>query len=502
MQQSNKSQSIIKSSFWSYAGIIVLLFAGLITNIALARLLDKENWGVLSTLIAVVSFLLSVSELGINYYVFYVVSKYADKGKEAVKRHLSGPLRYKLILIFSIAALMFVFSEQLADLFHIQTGAKYFMAGTLYFVFLNIFGVFNGVLAGLKKFKEDSITSSLHYILRLVFAALLVILGFGLDGAIVGYILAIFLATILQIIFLRGFLSISHKNSDGLYEMFSYGFYFGIVSIAATFSLWADSVMVGIFIGSTAVGIYKIAVSLSTASAGLLNGISKVMFPYFTSEESKGKDSIKYLNAALKYSLFFTIPALFGIVLSAESIVNVFFGQQYSDASIPLLILSYLVFDGVIIGLISSYLAAKKSTKILGTSSLISAIFNIVLNFISIPILGIVGAAITSVASRIINLMLLLHWSKTKLGRTYEFPFILPLLGSLAMATVLFLLNPIIAPTSSVINLFIFIAVGILVYLVSEQLLGFDVIGFGKKITKTLVPEKFLRHLPMHELLE
>ena len=502
MQQRNQSQSIIKSSFWSYAGIIVLLFAGLITNMALARLLDKENWGVLSTLIAVVSFLLSVSELGINYYVFYIVSKYADKGKEAVKHHLSGPLRYKLILIFLIAALMFVFSEQLAELFHIQSGGKYFIAGTLYFVLLNIFGVFNGVLAGLKKFKEDSIISSLHYILRLAFGALLVVLGFGLDGAIIGYILAIFLATVLQIIFLREFISISHNNSDGLHEMFSYGFYFGIVSIAATFSLWADSVMIGIFMGSTAVGIYKIAISLSTSSASLLNGISKVVFPYFTSEESKGKDSITYLNNVLKYSLFFTIPALFGLALSAESIVNVFFGRQYIDASIPLFILSYLVFDGIIIGLISSYLAAKKSTKILGTSSLISAAFNIFLNFVSIPLLGMIGAAISSVASRIINLVLLLHWSKTKLGKTYEFPFTLPFLGSLAMTVALLILTPIIVPTTSVINLFIFITIGILIYLVSEQLLGFDVVGFGKKITKALVPEKFLRYFSMQKLLE
>jgi O-antigen/teichoic acid export membrane protein len=63
--------------------------------------------------------------------------------------------------------------------------------------------------------------------------------------------------------------------------------------------------MIGIFVGTTAVGIYRIAVSLSTAAASLLNGISKVVFPYFTSAEAEGKDSIKELNKALKYGYLF-----------------------------------------------------------------------------------------------------------------------------------------------------------------------------------------------------
>lgn len=502
MPHQTSLQLILKSSFWSYLGIFIVLFIGLITNIFIARLLDKELWGVFSTIIVVVSFLSSISELGLNYYIVYITSKFADKGKEQVKKHLVGPIRYKLIILFLIAALMFIFSNQLADIFHIENGGKYFEAGALYFILLNIFGVFSGILRGLKKFKEDSFTSSVHYSVRLILASVFIIFYAKLDGAIAGYIFGVAISTLIQFYLLRSYISLSGKQTESFEKMFSYGFYVGIVSMAATFTVWTDSIMLGVFMGSTVVGVYRIAVSLATASASLLNGISSVMFPYFISEESKGRDSINYLNTALKYSLFLIIPACFGLALSAEGVVNVFFGQQYIEAVLPLFILSYLIIDGVVVSLISSYLASKRYTKILGQSSVLAAILNIILNLFFIPILGLIGAALSSIISRLINLFILLYWSNKNLGKIYEFKYKLPLIGSLLMALFLVLLKNVINPAESIIHLFIFISSGIVVYLVLEQLLGFDVIAFGKKVTKALMPEKFSKYIPAEWILD
>jgi O-antigen/teichoic acid export membrane protein len=460
--------------------------------------LDKDNWGVFSTLIAVISFLSAISELGLNYYITYSTSKYSVKGEEEIRKHLSAPLRYKLILLLSISVLIFIFSNQLADIFHIPNGGIYFVASALYFFFLNLFGVFIVVLDGLKKFKEDSLISTGHYVLRLIFSVLLVIFGFGLDGAVAGYIISVAIGTVVQYYLLRQVISISGKATESLSEMLSFGFYFGLVSIAGSFTLWTDSVMIGIFVGTTAVGVYRIAVSLSTAASSLLNGISKVTFPYFTSAEAEGKDSINELNKALKYGLFISIPAMFGIILSAEGVVKATFGPQYMDSTLPLIILSYLVLDGVIVGLISSYLAAKKETKIIGHSSLIAAVLNVVLNLILIPVLGMVGAALTSIFSRLVNLGMILKWSQQRLGKRYEFPITLPLIGSVVMTAFLLLLKSFIDPTESIIHLLIFIGSGIVVYLVTEQLIGFDVIGFGKKIMKAVVPDNLIRFVPFN----
>jgi hypothetical protein len=65
------------------------------------------------------------------------------------------------------------------------------------------------------------------------------------------------------------------------------------------------------------------------------------------------------------------------------------------------------------------------------------------------------------------------------------------------MTAFLFLLKSFIDPTESIIHLLIFIGSGIVVYLVTEQLIGFDVIGFGKKIMKAVVPENFVKYIPI-----
>ncbi|MEM3454989.1 MAG: oligosaccharide flippase family protein [Candidatus Micrarchaeia archaeon] len=495
------TNEMIKSSFWAYSGIFFILFLGLISTVILARLLDKENWGILSTIIAVVSFLSSISEIGLNYYIVYLSSKY-DKNKKELKYKLASPLRWKLAIIFLIAFLMFIFSENLASLFNIKSGAKYFLAGSIYFIFYNLFIVLSGILDGIKKFREESIISTINQLLRLILSAGLVILGFGIDGAITGYIISVAIATFIQSYILRNVISFSGKSEDSLQDMFSFGFFYGITSIAATFTMWTDSIMIGFFLGTTSVGIYRIAVSIASSSSSLLSGISKVSFSYFTSAESEGKDSFGNLNTTIKYLLFISLPAVFGLALLSDSIVNVFFGLQYIDAAFPLMILSYFIFDGVITGMINSYLGAKKLTKQIGMCAVLASIINIILNLILIPAIGIIGAATASVVSRALGLVVMVKWSEKILKVRFIFPIKIPLLSSLIMAGAILLLRLFFDPGTSFINLFLFILFGISMYLIAANILGFKVLAFITKIFNALVPQKILRSIPYLNKIE
>lgn len=498
LKQADKKRSMddmIKSSFWAYAGVFFILFLGLVSTVILARLLDKENWGILSTIIAVVSFLSSLSEIGLNYYIIYTSSKY-DKKPSELRSKLASPIKWKLGIIFLIAILMLVYSDSLASFFNIENGGKFFVAGSIYFIFYNVFAVFSGILDGIKKFKEESIISTINQLLRLILSAGLVILGFGIDGAIVGYIISVALATFIQSYILRKVISFSGKSDESLQDMFSFGFFYGITSIAATFTMWTDSIMIGFFLGTTSVGIYRIAVSIASSSSSLLSGISKVTFPYFTSAESAGRDSFENLNKVIKYLLFISLPAVMGLALLSDAIVNVFFGTQYIEAALPLMILSYFIFDGVTTGMVNSYLGAKKLTKQIGICAVLASLVNIVLNVLLIPVFGIIGAAIASVISRALGLTVMIKWSEKLLKVRFIFPIKIPLLSSLIMAASILLMRMYFDPSSSFLLLFMFIFSGIGIYLISASVFGFKVLDFGKKIIFALVPEKILRSLP------
>jgi len=484
----DKTRELVRGTFWSYAGITLTLILGLATNVILARMLDKENWGALSTLITVVSFLTTLVDLGLNYFILYVVSSGSHKSQEEIRASLAAPLRYKLILVFLIGLSIFIFAEPLSAIFKIENGAIYFIESAVFFVVLNVFTVLDLIFSGLKRFRESSMITTLQNIIRLSVAYALVLFGFGITGAMTGYITAVFLSVVVQFILLRPYLSVSGGKKESVANMFEYGFFFGVSSLAATISLWTDSIIIGLFIGPVAVGVYRIAVSIAMSVGGLIGGVNKVIFPVLASAEGRGEDSINDLNRAIKYSSFIAFPAVVGLALSSDALVRVFFGAQYADSAIPLMLLSFICFDMMFTSLLSSYLGAKKRTKIIGYSAVATSIANVVLNVILIPFIGMIGAAIASVSTRLFNAFLLFEWSRRNLNSRIDLSsFSIPLMGSLGMGIVLLVIRQAMNPADSVIHLFVFVGIGMASYAAMSQLLGFNIFDVGKKILSAFI---------------
>jgi O-antigen/teichoic acid export membrane protein len=452
-------------------------------------MLDKDNWGVFSTLIVIVSFLTALTDLGLNYFILYAASSLSHKEPSVIRKALSAPFRYKLLSIFVIGLGMFIFANPLAVLFKLDGGAKYFVASAVFFVFLNIFSTFDLLLSGLKKFKESMFIGTLNNVLRLAAAYGLVVLGFGVDGAILGYIAAVAISTAVQVVLIRQYISLTGKAQESVANMFTYGLYFGLGNLAALISLWTDSVMIGLFMGPAAVGIYRIAVSISTAVAGLVAGMNKVLFPFLASAEGRGEESIGDLNTAIKYGSFIAFPTMIGLALSSDAVVKIFFGQQYAESAIPLLLLSYICFDMMLTSLISSYLGAKKRTKIIGFSAAASAVANVLLNLILIPLFGIVGSAVASISTRLANAVIMVEWSNRNMKAKYDLrSMVIPFAGSLLMGAFLFLVVRLfVDPSHSLLSLLVFVGTGIASYALFEQLLGFDVIVLARKVISSLL---------------
>ena len=491
----NRSE-IIKGSFWSYLGQATALAISLATSIILARLLDKDNWGLFATLMAVVSFTSTIADLGLNYSIIHKASSSSNKSSGAIRRLLSVPLRYKLALILMLGALMFVFSNELAAFFNIADGGKYFAVSAAFFVVYNFTSMLDLVFIGLKKFRESSLLFVVHALFRITFSYILVTIGFGVNGAVLGYISAVAVLALLQIVIIRKYVSFTEDSGEDVVEMFTYGFYFGIGNLAAYIALWTDSIVIGALIGTTAVGIYRIGLSISSAVGGLTGIISKVLFPMFSSAESNNKESIGDLNTAIKYGSFIAFPAVIGLIISAESIILAFFGGQYIEGVLSLMILSYVPFDMMFTGIISAYLAAKKHTKVVGYTAILASIANFVMNLMLIPVVGIAGAALASVLTRIGNAAYLIHWLQKNVKVNVDVGAMsLPLIGSVLMGLLLFVAKPLIDPTYSVIHLIIFVVFGMASYAIIEQLLGFDVVSFTRKIGKVVLPPSIARRL-------
>ena len=152
--------------------------------------------------------------------------------------------------------------------------------------------------------------------------------------------------------------------------------------------------------GSDMVGLYSAAVRLTEIfniiPLALMTSILPLMSKYY--DVSKNNfDRIYQLS--FKYLLIFIIPVAFGISIFSDNIASFLYGKGFLSSGPALRILIWaeiFVFLGVVN---NSILIAARKQKIDPIFTGVSAFVNIVLNFILIPKLGIVGAAIASLVS-------------------------------------------------------------------------------------------------------
>ena len=164
-----------------------------------------------------------------------------------------------------------------------------------------------------------------------------------------------------------------------------------------------DILMLGFSTSPDKVGYYAAAARIGILVVFTLNAVSSALAPIISSLHSKNEIEKleKIANFSSKLSFYSTLPIFLMIIFFGEQILS-FFGEEFKFAYHALVILSLgqLVksFFGPIGFLLTMTGEEKTATKIYGTS----AIVNVLLNFLLIPILGIKGAAISTAASSIL----------------------------------------------------------------------------------------------------
>lgn len=165
---------------------------------------------------------------------------------------------------------------------------------------------------------------------------------------------------------------------------------------------WTDNLILGIFRSEADVGIYDTAFKLSTLSAILLLSINAIQAPVYAELYARGE------HKKLQRSVFTSTRMLFYASFPVTLILCVFpapilgtFGPAFREAAPALIILSLGNFVNSITGSIGILLQMSGRQKQYNRIILTAAAGSILLNFILIPRMGILGAAVSSAAAKI-----------------------------------------------------------------------------------------------------
>lgn len=185
-------------------------------------------------------------------------------------------------------------------------------------------------------------------------------------------------------------------------------------SVASVIYLNSDITMIGILIDNGATGIYTVSTKIYSMIKSLINAMVMVTVPrfsYYLAEKmiDKYRNTLKNIADIL---IVVTIPLMVGMLIEASKILEFVAGINYLSGTTVVRILSLAILFATFSCFFSyAILLPNRLEKYFLISTSVAAVMNIGLNLVLIPMIGINGAALTTLLAEIIVFSITLYCS-------------------------------------------------------------------------------------------
>lgn len=190
---------------------------------------------------------------------------------------------------------------------------------------------------------------------------------------------------------------------------------FTLIGGAGVINNHADIIMLGWFGSASEVGVYRVAVQGAVLVAFGLQVANAVIAPYFTRLHVQGEiDKLQHLvTSSARVVLLAALPVALTLVFAGEEILTFVFGSEFGTAHLPLAILALAQLANAVFGSVGFLLSMTGHEHFVARALWQTALLNVFLNGILIPLYGIGGAAFASAMALLIwNILLFNRVSK------------------------------------------------------------------------------------------
>jgi len=325
-------------------GILAIAF------ILVARLLGPADYGAFALSLVIPNFLLLFVGFGVNaaitrYAAFYVSKGMTDEARSITRNGIVFVLLFGGLLTAACAALA---SPLAAISLHRPELTPYVQEAALFVLAQTLVQASTAAATGWHQMGATSASNVLRSVLMLGLAPALVLLGFGVPGALSAYILSylaagLFLVGVVFVTKLRGVQSRTSFFADvKLMLMYGLPTYAGsvVIGLALTYLLFVLAAVAT----NTSVGYYQAAVNVTAPIAVLSTSVTLALFPAFASLHGMNGNMAGALKHAVRYVAFLATPLVAFLIASAPSLMVTFYGATYAPAAryLQLLTLSSL----------------------------------------------------------------------------------------------------------------------------------------------------------------
>ncbi|NGM71206.1 flippase [Natronolimnobius sp. AArcel1] len=468
--------------------VVEVVVNGLLILLLTRVFLTNEEYGLFSLAIAIFSISVFFSQMGLAKSAARYVTEYRERDPSMIPVIVRRSLLCNLATIAIVSTVVVVFREPIIAQFGEPELLSLFSIGVLFIVGQTLRSYVYFLCQGFNRVAWSSILSIVSNLGIFVFTVVLLSLGFGIPGAVLGYAAGYALGATVGLFVLYRWVSqmpaeitatesdspddsdatVTDSEEKGLTRrILEYSLPLSVTGASAIMFKRVDIVLVGAFLTPIAVAYYTLAKQLTEFVIAPASSLGFAVAPTFG--ESKSSNDIERASSiyrtALEYNLLLYIPAAAGMILVADPAIRLVFGADYLGA-IPLvqILAIFVVLESInkITNDALDYLGRARHRAI---SKGGAAILNVGLNLALLPIIGVAGAAISTVVSYVLMVIVnlyLIHLELSLSGRALAVTVAKTCSIALGMSLIVVAFLPYV---SGLITLFAAIGIGVAVWL-------------------------------------
>ena len=376
---------------------------GFLATLYFARELGAEVIGLYALVLTVVGWLILFADLGIGSATIKRISEGDERGE-----YLTAAVT-SVVLFATVVSIAAILGRSLLESY-ITEFDQYVALSVVWFVvaivFIKLF--YRTMFRTLKGERKVHIAGLLDPVKiggQSLIQIGLVFFGYGLLGMLVGYALGGLLVGLVGLLWVAT--RPARPERYHFRSLFDYAKFSWLGSLRSRAFNEVDILLLGVFVQTSLVGVYSVAWSLAKFLDLFGGAVRSAVFPEvsYTSAQESARAAVDMLEDALAYTGLIAIPGLVGGVVLSDRLLQLY-GEEFVEgtAVLGLLIFAVLLNSyqkqlmGGLNGLDRPDLAFRVNAVFIG--------LNASLNVVLIWLYGIEGAAVATVVSTSVSLVL------------------------------------------------------------------------------------------------
>ena len=449
-------------------------------TIFIARELGTEGFGAFSFALALASILVIVGEMGLPKMVVRELSNH----KEDVAKYIGDLTILRLIAglaSMGIIALIIAFTPRAPD-----TRIPLFLIGLSLLVFTGLRRFFDAIFQAFEVMKYQALVDMVDILLTFGVGTALLFSGYGLMGIAFAMMVGATISMAMDFIILTRKLGKPVFSFDLAFwkRMVIGALPFGVIGVLTFLFGYSNTVLLSIFKGDEQAGLFSSAYRVIWMLAVIPATCMTAVFPFLArigkSSDGRHKDAIRLV---VKYLACLSLPFSGLLAIYAHQIISAVYGKSYTGATPALWILAAIpLFSFAYIPLID-LMNSQYKQRFSVIAILLCAAINTGMCLILAPLLGLVGAAVSTLVAEacLFGMTIFFSWKHLRISPRI-FNLWKPLLASATSALAMLPLRNVLPLPEMVIAFF-------LVYIVALLLLRtFDV--EDRRLFRSLIPAR------------